>query len=64
MDLQEFYYKTNIYKYLLRKEVRAAALIYPVDLEIIQELTYPNRRKPPSFSYGDIRRVWRICESN
>ena len=25
---------------------------------------YPNRRKTPSFSYGDIRRVCRICVSN
>ena len=27
-------------------------------------LFYPNRRKTPSFSYGDIRRVCRICVSN
>ena len=28
------------------------------------EEVYLNRRKTPSFSYGDIRRVWRICVSN
>ena len=41
--------------------IRRAHAICP--LTAVQN-RYPNRRKTPSFSYGDIRRVWRICESN
>ena len=31
---------------------------------IAHEECYPKRRKPPNFSYGDIRRVHRIYVSN
>ena len=39
-------------------------LIIGTDADGRAVLDYPNRRKTPSFSYGDIRRVCRICVSN
>lgn len=62
MNMQEFHYQLYIYEYLLRKDVRAAALIYPVNLDIIQELTYENNVVPRDIRWKsdpiDSSKIW------
>lgn len=51
--------------YCMSKDIETAeTCLKSINKKGKMDVVYPNRRKTPSFSYGDIRRVWRICVSN